>query len=308
MKRVVLTLVLFLFSFGVVSAADCTVELGPGCSSGDIVSGFWMASDTNSHGSVLPVPGYDYVLCCDSQRNMSFFSASNNVARLSFQTNAHLGTMGGSPYGQVLHVQNATCRDAAACVGDEFCLFSLALQTNSHVSECGTPGYGINICCNSTPSGGPVLGVCGDGVIDTPNAGGLNEECDNANLNGHNCTTQGYDDGTLSCNPVGHVDECLFNTTGCFNIVTTDPPVVGPNEYYVYGDCLDDGDGDEYGEANWTIYAGDGTVDSTGSIVCQLSAEEIGFFGVFSMLVFLGIISIFYIHNYLRRCNDANHN
>ena len=46
--------------------------------------------------------------------------------------------------------------------------------------------------------------VCGNGVVEA------GEECDGGNLNGNNCYTLGFTDGTLFCNP-----DCTFNTSGC---------------------------------------------------------------------------------------------
>jgi cysteine-rich repeat protein len=58
---------------------------------------------------------------------------------------------------------------------------------------------------------------CGDGFIRT----GV-EECDGSNLNGESCTSQGQQNGTLTCNA------CQFDTAGCGgNPVPTATPVVG---------------------------------------------------------------------------------
>ena len=53
--------------------------------------------------------------------------------------------------------------------------------------------------------------VCGDDVVEG------SEQCDNSNLNGQTCQTQGYDSGTLNCYPPGHAQECMFNVTQCVN-------------------------------------------------------------------------------------------
>jgi hypothetical protein len=49
--------------------------------------------------------------------------------------------------------------------------------------------------------------VCGNGVQEGA------EQCDGGDLNGESCQTQGYNSGTLSCNP-----DCTFNTSGCSNL------------------------------------------------------------------------------------------
>jgi hypothetical protein len=299
MKRGLLFLGAFLLCFSFANAADCTIQTLP-CSAGVPVDGFYFSGSTNAHGNDVSASGYNSVLCCDPI-NITFLGGTNPVVRTSGPTNNHFGTIGGSSYPDILRMVNATCRNTATCVGQEFCLFSLALQTNGHASECGTAGYGIDICCNSTLGAViPPLGICGDGFIDTPNNNSRNEMCDGLNLNSENCTSRGFDDGTLTCHPVGHLDECLFNTGGCF-MTSTDPHVAGPNEYYVYGNCVDDGDGDEYGQANWTIYSGTGLSTNNGTILCQLSSEEVPFLGNLSFLIFLTILGGFYIHNYLRR-------
>jgi len=337
MKRLILVLGLLLLCFNFVSAADCTMRNTP-CGFGtSAVDGFWFFATTNTHGSTVST-GYNYFLCCDSALDLKFTGGTNNVIGISSLTNAHFATS----YVQKLRITNATCRTTASCVGNEFCLFSLASLTNSHASRCNTAGYNIDICCNSTIAVGPGLGVCGDGITNVPNNVGFNEQCDDGNLvagdgcsptctyecgdgvldsdnsdsagyeedceglnlNGESCSSLGWTGGSLSCYPAGNINQCIFNTGACFN-TGTEPPVVGPNEYYVYGDCLDDGDGDEFGEANWTIYSGDGTSTNNGVIVCQLTSEEVPLFGNLSFLIFLTILGGFYIHNYLRRCNKC---
>lgn len=334
MKRFVLVLGLLLLCSNFVNATDCTIRNTPCLAGTSVVNGFWFFAPTNTHGSTVST-GYNYFLCCDSPLGLSFTGGTNDVIGISSLTNAHFGIS----YVEKLKIINATCRTSTSCVGDEFCLFSLGSLTNSHASSCNTAGYNIDICCNSTISGS---GVCGDGTTNIPNAAGFSEECDDgnavagdgcsptctnecgdgtldlddsdsagyeedcdgSNLNGEGCVSLGWDDGSLSCYPVGNINQCLFNTGSCFNF-NTQPPVVGPNEYYVYGECVDDGNGDEFGEADWIIYSGDGTSINNGVIVCQLTSEEIPLFGSFSFLIFLTILGGFYIHNYLRRCNKC---
>jgi len=70
--------------------------------------------------------------------------------------------------------------------------------------------------------------------------------------------------------------------------------VVGPNEYLVYGDCLDDGSGDEYGTVNLELYAGDGTLLNSQATTCLLETEEIPFIGFSSLVMFVTVLFIFY--------------
>jgi hypothetical protein len=47
--------------------------------------------------------------------------------------------------------------------------------------------------------------ACGNGVLDVP------EDCDQGDLNGETCVSQGFGAGTLACGP-----GCVFDTSGCF--------------------------------------------------------------------------------------------
>jgi hypothetical protein len=307
MKRWILFLGLFLLCFNFVNAADCSIQTLP-CSSGNVVTGFYFSNSVNAHGASASASGYDYVLCCDPLNNVSSSLGTESAFVFSQTTNAQFGVPGSSSYPLSMKLANATCRATSSCFSDEYCLLSLATQTNSHASKCGTPGYNIDICCQSTLNVTlPTVHICGDGVVDTPNDAEVNEDCDGV-VGVFLCTDFGWDGGMLDCNPAGSIDECLFNRSGCFSLGGTEPPVVGPNEYYVYGECLDDGDGDEYGEASWTIYSGNGSATSNGAIICQLVLEEVPFFGILSFLIFLIVISGYYINNYLRRFNNANCN
>lgn len=60
--------------------------------------------------------------------------------------------------------------------------------------------------CTGQPSVCVLL--CGNGALDA------GEECDGALLGGQDCTTQGFDTGTLACNA-----NCTFNTAGCADFV-----------------------------------------------------------------------------------------
>ena len=51
--------------------------------------------------------------------------------------------------------------------------------------------------------------TCGNNIIEA------GEQCDNSNLNGQTCQTQGYDTGNLNCYPQGHPQECMFDTNQC---------------------------------------------------------------------------------------------
>ena len=53
-------------------------------------------------------------------------------------------------------------------------------------------------------------------------------QCEQGNLSGHNCTTEGFDNGTLTCDLSG----CTFDTSGCYNdedLVCGDNIIQTPN-------------------------------------------------------------------------------
>lgn len=58
-------------------------------------------------------------------------------------------------------------------------------------SSCGPGGCSGGSCSNA---------FCGDDTVQNPNDNGVNEICDGADLNGENCQSQGFDNGSLSCN------------------------------------------------------------------------------------------------------------
>jgi cysteine-rich repeat protein len=64
--------------------------------------------------------------------------------------------------------------------------------------------------------------VCGDGIVNGA------ELCDGANLDGQDCTTLGFQSGTLDCNAAGAANECTFDTTACVPFVTV--PGTEPND------------------------------------------------------------------------------
>jgi len=66
-------------------------------------------------------------------------------------------------------------------------------------------------CTFDTSNCTTVEPMCGDGAINAPG-----EECDGADLNGQDCTTQGFDGGELGC-----ADDCSFDISGCMD---TPPP------------------------------------------------------------------------------------
>lgn len=60
------------------------------------------------------------------------------------------------------------------------------------------------------------ISVCGDSVVEYP------EDCEGADLNGEDCVSQGYLEGTLTCDIA-----CSFDTTGC---TLTPTPTATPTQ------------------------------------------------------------------------------
>ena len=154
-------------------------------------------------------------------------------------------------------------------------------------------------CTHMNDDDCPISLFCGDGVITPPEVCdcGFDGVCDASELGGEDCTTigMGYDGGTLDC-AIG----CLaFNVGGCtYSGGGPGPgPVAGPDEYIVYGLCSDDGDGDEYGEMNWTMYANSGLSIDNGFTGCVLDIEDASGFSIVSFLMFIGTLFGFYFYN-----------
>lgn len=104
---------------------------------------------------------------------------------------------------------------------------------------CGTLGYGGGTLscsgCEFDKSGctNPGDKICGDGVVQQPNDGNINEQCDGANLDGKapDCSTiDDYTDGTLTCH-----SNCLFDYTECIGST----PICGDDVINVFGEDCD---------------------------------------------------------------------
>ena len=129
-------------------------------------------------------------------------------------------------------------------------------------------------------------------VCDNDNTADPGEDCDGSDLNGEDCTNHGFSDPAgLNCNP-----DCTFDTSSCGGATSspTPGPVVGPNEYLINGNCVNDNDGDEYGLKSWVLYDGVGIQIDAGYHECVLDVEEIPMFSFWSVLLFLIILVFFY--------------
>jgi hypothetical protein len=109
---------------------------------------------------------------------------------------------------------------------------------------CRTFGFtagtlGCDAVCDYDTSSctGPMAQICGDNNIDTPNSGGINEECDGTNLNGRTCIDFGeYSGGNLAC-----ASDCEFDLTGC---IVGPVPKCGDN---IINQMTEDCDGTDLG-------------------------------------------------------------
>ena len=317
MKKGVLILVLFLFSFSYVFGADdCTIE-STSCPAGKYVaSGLGFYSDSNTHAGFTVS---DYFFCCDYP-GMGFVNSVSGADFLLFNTlNSHVAIdtsisagwlISGYQVGVDLRDASCSAISSGSCSKsiDDFCLFSASAGGNAHVSSCSDPNYSWKLCCEYT--GGP-LGCsadsdCGDSNIctdDLCNAGSCENNPNTASCNdGDSCTVSDV------CSLVG----CLGIAVGCVNndgccpsgctalndndcSAPSSPPPAGPNEYLVYdGECVDDGSGDQYGVTTWTLYAGNGSVLDDDSSLCVLYSSNAPFLGLYSILLFFIFIFGFY--------------
>ena len=79
----------------------------------------------------------------------------------------------------------------------------------------------LSVSAAEEAAGIVVVPYCGDGNIDSPNHGGIYEECDGSNLDGETCESLlgEYYEGDLACVPFGsptpNPDRCQFDTSGC---------------------------------------------------------------------------------------------
>jgi hypothetical protein len=211
------------------------------------------------------------------------------------------------PYCSVLDDPDCGCADDNGC-----CPAGCTIANDNDCSVCvptgcdGTCPAGCSVvddpdcgcaddafgCC---PSG---LGCtiandadCAAGTCNYNNSADPGEECDGSDLNGNDCTDFGSDDPNgLNC------IDCTFDDSSCdLGSGSSSDPVVGPDEYLVNGVCIDDGDGDQYGVKEWTMYNEYGIEVSSGNNTgCVLDIEEIPMFGFWSLLLFLAVLVLFY--------------
>lgn len=140
---------------------------------------------------------------------------------------------------------------------------------------------------------------CGDGFLDVIGTDGYSEECEGGiYIDGKDeCVDWGYDDGTLSCGSNCQVDDSACTSDeGVPGGGSGNPPIVGPNEYLVYGDCVeDDNEDDEFGEVSWRILSSTGVELDNGNMECVLEREKVPFFGIYSIILFISVLVMFYI-------------
>ena len=139
---------------------------------------------------------------CDA----SLMTCNNNVTGC----NAGLTACGLS-----LNTCNSVLASAQAslttCNGGLTTCNSNLLMTQTDLSTCSA---NLNTCTSDLVTCSANLGhalVCGNGAIDA------GEDCDQRNLNGKTCVTQGFAGGILTCG-----SNCVFETSGCSNVRITE--------------------------------------------------------------------------------------
>nr|MBA4405441.1 hypothetical protein [Nanoarchaeum sp.] len=171
--------------------------------------------------------------------------------------------------------------------GSSFTGGTLSCNIPSSVNECR---FNTSLCTG-------VYSDCGDHSITG------SEDCDfdsdgelmfPAGINDCDDVHSGWT-GELDCDSDCDYDGCSDpDTTGPGN--TNNPPIVGPDQYLLNGDCVEDGVlNDEFGVLTWTVYNQFGqATPQTGVTKCVLESEKIPFFGIYSMLVFVLVLVGFY--------------
>lgn len=333
MKKVVLLLV-FLFSFGFVSAEDCVISLSCSGATPYQVDGLYFYGQSNTHTSSFEDASYAYKLCCAEDVN---FQVSSNVLIALYSTyNSHVAVpvtsedgfhvLSNCPVNNRYELTGSVCQKGSSdCTASQFCLLTYSDSLNAHISSCDVNPYSNKICCVPQSSF-----ICNDdGILDPEN----NEQCDGSDFGlsgGSNlCVdySSEYESGTLSCNncviDFSNCDESSGAECGdgtldpsedceessdcgsgqqCVDCVCYDDevPIAGPDEYIVWGDCEPDpsNPNSEYGTVTWQRYDSNGLPmsgsDNTGVTACVLDIEEIPLFGYGSFMLFLVILGMFY--------------
>lgn len=184
---------------------DCPADLVTcndnfGTCSGDLST---CSSNYSSCSSSLTTCTTNYASCSASVATCSAGTATGAdvLAGKTFSSSAGIGSTGTMPNNAAVSIVPGTATQTIAA---------------GYHNGAGTVAGDADLVATNIRIGVNVFGVtgtlgCGNGVIDGA------EQCDQNNLNGATCATQGFAFGTLQCGA-----DCAFDTGGCFSVRFTD--------------------------------------------------------------------------------------
>ncbi len=120
-----------------------------------------LSDSTNAHAELVSQSNYNYVVCCEEDILDSDCSENNVVLKLSAETNAHVGQLGGSYPVDLCLDADIDCEISYEYLSETYnnILLSISSVTNAHVGQPNE--YLYNLYCNL---GGSI--TCTDNDID----------------------------------------------------------------------------------------------------------------------------------------------
>jgi hypothetical protein len=315
MKREILFILIFVISSSfVLSSGGCTVSTISDCNS--YISVLGISGINNAHAALVGNNPYNYVICCDIKEGefeIDLADSEEAKIELSSQSNAHVGIYSGGNYFMGFG-EDSGCdvvnRNDCNIGDDEFCVFSLFDDKNSHIASCNNLLYNKVLCCEGTASGPGEEGSCGDGNLDD------GEQCD------WNVPDEDIEDWCEDYGNLDNFDECSSSCMCDFD--SEIPEEEGWTVNYIQSECVAcEGIMELFGDSvNCDLFGGYYT--STGysydSLECSLTncmndlcddefcteypslsacyvdvEEDVPFFDWFSIVMVFGILTSYYI-------------